>query len=196
MPASSDAVPMLPGLSPIHGRAVEARFDAALMSWDDGVLALREIERRTGLAARLAGCIADPRAPERIARRLDEIIRFRMLVIAAGYEAGNDADSLLADPLLKLAMERLPDHADLCSQPTVSRTENLPDRHALLRMGRAMVDHDCQSFRQVPRRAAGLCALPRAHVHAAQACRGAGGEHVSARRQDPGREAASLQGLL
>ena len=72
-------------------------------------LPIKEIERRTGLAARLAGCIADPRAPERIAHRLDEIIRFRMLMIAAGYEDGNDADSLRADPLFKLAMERLPD---------------------------------------------------------------------------------------
>ena len=83
---------------------------------------------------------------------LDEIIRFRMLMIAAGYEDGNDADSLRTDPLFKLAMGRLPDHADLCSQSTVSRTENLPDGPRLLRMGRAMVDHYCQSFRQVPRR--------------------------------------------
>ena len=33
--------------------------------------------------------------------------------------------------------------ADLCSQPTISRLENLPDARALLRMGRAMVDHYC-----------------------------------------------------
>ena len=33
---------------------------------------------------------------------LDEIIRFRMLMIAAGYEDGNDADSLRTDPLFKL----------------------------------------------------------------------------------------------
>jgi hypothetical protein len=59
---------------------------------------------------------------------------------------------LRADPLFKLAMDRLPEHGDLCSQSTVSRTENLPDRHVLLRMGRALVDHYCQSFRQVPRR--------------------------------------------
>jgi hypothetical protein len=152
MPASADAIPMLPGLSPIHGRPIDARFDGALMSSDRGLLALREVEQRMGLAARLAGCIADPRAPDRIVHGLDEIIRFRMLMIAAGYEDGNDADSLRADPLFKLAMDRLPGHADLCSQSTVSRTENLPDRHALLRMGRAMVDHYCESFRQVPRR--------------------------------------------
>ncbi len=113
---------------------------------------LRAIEQRTALATRLADCIVDPRAPERIVHGLDEIIRFRMLMIAAGYEDGNDADSLRADPLFKLAMDRLPEHTDLCSQSTVSRTENLADRHALLRMGRAMADHYCQSFRQVPRR--------------------------------------------
>ncbi|CAH2606000.1 protein of unknown function (plasmid) [Rhodovastum atsumiense] len=151
MPAITEPTPILPGLSPICGRPIEARFDAALMSSDGGLLVLREVEQRLGIAQRLAACIHDPRTPGRIVHGLDEILRFRMLMIAAGYEGGNDADSLRADPLFKLAMDRLPEHGDLCSQSTVSRTENLPDRHALLRMGRAMVDHYCQSFRQVPR---------------------------------------------
>jgi len=152
MPANDEATAILPGLSPVCGKPIEARFDGVLMSSDGGLLALREVERRLGIARRLAACVHDPRAPERVVHGLDEIIRFRMLMIAAGYEDGNDADGLRADPLFKLAMDRLPDHADLCSQSTVSRTENLPDRHALLRMGRAMVDQYCQSFRQVPRR--------------------------------------------
>lgn len=80
-----------------------------------------------------------------------EIIRFRMLMIAAGYEDGNDADSLRHDPMFKLALDRLPEEAALCSQPTISRTENLPGRRALLRMGRAMVEFYCASFRHVPR---------------------------------------------
>ena len=49
-----------------------------------------------------------------------------------------------------MAAEGVPEEGDLCSQPTISRLENLPDARALLRMGRAMVDHYCQSFRQVP----------------------------------------------
>ena len=154
MPASDDATPALPGLSPICGRPIEVRFDGGLMSSDGGLLVLRQIEQRLGIARRLAACMSDPRAPERIAHGLDEIIRFRMLMITAGYEDGNDANSLRSDPLFKLAMDRLPEHRDLCSQSTVSRAENLPDRHALLRMGRAMVDHYCESFRQVPRRIA------------------------------------------
>ncbi|BAI75254.1 transposase (plasmid) [Azospirillum sp. B510] len=39
-----------------------------------------------------------------------------------------------------------------CSQSTISRMENLSDVRALLRMGRAMVDLYCASFRNVPKR--------------------------------------------
>jgi len=143
---------MLPGLSPVCGKPISARFDTAHLCSDGGLLALREVENRLGIAQRLAACIDDPRAPEKVTHSLDEIIRFRMLMIAAGYEDGNDADALRNDPMFKLAMERLPEGADLCSQPTISRAENLPDARALLRMGQAMVAHYCQSFRHVPRR--------------------------------------------
>ena len=76
-----------------------ARFDGGRLSSEGGLLALREIESRL----RLAACLKDPRAPERVVHRLAEIIRFRMLMIAAGYEDGDDADSLRADPMFKLA---------------------------------------------------------------------------------------------
>ncbi len=141
MPVGVESNPCLPGLSPVCGKTIVARFDGASMSSDGGLLALREVERRLGIASRLAACISDPRAPGRVRHGPDEIIRIRMLMIAAGYEDGNDADSLRSDPMFKLAMGRLPDDADLCSQPTISRLENLPDARALLRMGRAMVDH-------------------------------------------------------
>ena len=142
----------LPGLSPVAGKPIVARFDGGLLSSDGGLLALREIEQRLGIAARVAGCIADPRVPEQVTHQLDEIVRFRMLMIAAGYEDGNDADALRHDPMFKLAMGRLPDDGALCSQPTISRLENLPDKRTLLRMGYAMVDFYCDSFRHVPRR--------------------------------------------
>lgn len=152
MPVRVEPTPALPGLSPVGGKAIVARFDGACMSSDGGLLALREVEQRLDIASRLAGCIRDPRDPSRVVHGLDEIIRTRLLMIAAGYEDGNDADSLRRDPMFKLAMGRLPGGGDLCSQPTISRFENLPDARALLRMGRAMVDHYCHSFRQVPRR--------------------------------------------
>ena len=152
MPVQAKTPPLLPGLSPIGGKSVIARFDGGHLSSDGGLLVLREVEQRLDLARRLAACIVDPRAPERVVHGLDEIIRTRMLLISSGYEDGNDADRLRRDPMFKLAMGRMPGDADLCSQPTISRLENLPDARALLRMGQAMVDHYCQSFRQVPRR--------------------------------------------
>jgi hypothetical protein len=147
-----DVTPFLPGLSPVKGKAVVARFDGGRLSSEGGLLALREIESRLGLADRLATCLKDPRAPERVVHRLAEIIRFRMLMIAAGYEDGNDADSLRADPMFKLALDRLPSDEELCSQSTISRLENLPDTRALLRLGRALIEQYCASFRRVPKR--------------------------------------------
>jgi hypothetical protein len=147
-----DATPFLPGLSPVQGKAVLAHFDGGRLSSEGGLLALREIERRLGLADRLAGCLKDPRMPEKVLHRLAEIIRFCMLMIAAGYEDGNDADALRHDPMFKLELDRLPSGEDLCSQSTVSRLENLPDMRALLRLGRALVEQYCGSFRAVPKR--------------------------------------------
>jgi len=151
-PAMDDVNPLLPGLSPVADKDIVARFDGGALSSDGGVLVLREIERRAGLADRLAGCLEDPRDPVRTQHTLADMIRFRTLMIAAGYEDANDAGALRRDPVFKLALERLPGGADLCSQPTLSRLENLPDVPALIRMGRAMVAAYCAAFRHVPRR--------------------------------------------
>ncbi len=152
MPVTVEATPPLPGLSPVCGKPLIARFDGGQLSSDGGLLALREVEHRLDVADRLAACLDDPRAPERIRHGLAAILRFRMLMIAAGYEDGNDADSLRHDPVFKLALDGLPDGSALCSQPTISRLENLPNTRALLRMARTMVELYCSSFRQVPRR--------------------------------------------
>ncbi len=76
MPATVESTPMLPGLSPVLGREIVARFDADHMSSDGGLLVLREIEQRLGIAKRLAGCIRDPRDPTRIEHGL-KIFRHR-----------------------------------------------------------------------------------------------------------------------
>ena len=64
MSADTHARPPLPGLSPVEGKPIIARFDGSALSSDGGLLALREIEERLGVARRLAACIDDPRAPE------------------------------------------------------------------------------------------------------------------------------------
>lgn len=104
MLASVANTPILPGLSPVAGKSIEARFDGDLLSSDGGLLGLRAVEQRLGIARRLADCIDDPRMPGRVIHGLDEIIRFRMLMIAAGYEDGNDADRLRSDPMFQSSM--------------------------------------------------------------------------------------------
>jgi len=143
----------LPGLSPVGGKPVHLTFDGGRLTSDAGMLLLAEVERRLGLAERLARCLADPRAADRIWHTPAEMIRFRMLLIAAGYPDANDCDSLRIDPAFKMAVGWLPESGlDLCSQPTMCRLENLPGPTALKRMIAAMVELFCDSFEQVPRR--------------------------------------------
>src|SRR3954470_13677899 len=156
MPASAETTATLRGLSPVADKPIIAAFDAEGFSASGGLLTLREIERRLGLAPRLAAHIADPREPTQVVHPTEEIIRFRMLMIAAGYEDGNDADVLRHDPMFKLAMGRLPAGSPLCSQSTISRLESRPDKRTLLRMGYGLIDLYCDSVRQVPRRITGV----------------------------------------
>jgi hypothetical protein len=132
-------------------KKVTASFDGGLLSSDGGLLLLRDAERCLGLADRLAGCLRDPRDPGRVDHGLAEMLRFRMLAIACGYEDADDCDSLRDDPLFKLAVGRAPDSGKaLCSQPTMSRLENSPSRAATARMTAALVDTFCRSFPTPP----------------------------------------------
>jgi hypothetical protein len=153
MHAEVDLTLPLPGLSPVCGKPVVARFDGGQLSSDGGILLLAEVERRLCIAERLARCIEDPRAPDQIRHEVAEMIRFRALAIAAGYPDANDCDVLRRDAAFKMAVGRLPETgADLCSQPTMTRLENLPGPVALKRMMAAMVELFCDSFEAAPRR--------------------------------------------
>jgi hypothetical protein len=148
----NDPMLPLPGLSPVSGKAIAAKFDGGLLPPDGGIPVLREAEQRLRIADRMAACIKDPRAPGQITHGPAGIIRFRLLMIAAGYEDGNGAGTLRCDPMFKMAPDLSPPDRELCPQPSIPRLENLPDARALLRMGRAMADLYCESFRQVPKR--------------------------------------------
>src|SRR5436190_1365304 len=124
-------------------------FDGGQLSSDAGVLVLRGVEKKLGLAARLAACIRDRRKPERIEHPLAEMLRLRMFAIASGYEDADDCDSLRYDPVFKMAVGRLPESGDpLCSQPTMSRLENAPSKIAIARLMAAMMDQFCDSYRR------------------------------------------------
>ncbi len=132
-------------------KRVTAAFDGGRLTSDGGVLLLGVAERRLGLADRLAGLIADRRNPLLIRHGVADILRARMLAIACGYEDADDLDALRGDPGFKLACGRLPDNGmDLCSQPTMSRWENMPSLREVVRLSYALVDLYCASYRCPP----------------------------------------------
>ena len=143
--------PFLPGLSPVAGKELCARFDGGRLSSDGGVLLLREIERGLGLGGMLASCMTDERDPSSTRHSQADMIRARMFAIACGYEDCDDLDVLRFDPAFKLACGRLAESGDdLMSQPTLSRLENAPSWRELGRMGLSLIDLFCDSFKIVP----------------------------------------------
>ena len=106
-----DDTPLLPGLSPVEGPDIHARFDGGALSSDGGVLLLREIERKMGVSDVLASCLADRRDPARVTHSHAAMIRARVMAIACGYEDCGDPDALRHDPAMKIACERVPDAA-------------------------------------------------------------------------------------
>jgi hypothetical protein len=146
------SAPTAPVLSPLNDKPILLNFDGVDMSSDAGLTLLREVERRHDLAGLLASCLTDKRDPGKVRHSFEDILRFRMMMIAAGYEDGNDASELRHDPSFKIALERNPETgAALCSQPTISRMENLPGPRELIRMARAMVRFYCHSFARAPK---------------------------------------------
>src|ERR687894_1468652 len=135
----------------VRGKKLTAAFDGGRITSDGGVMLLSAAERRLGLADRLASVIRDPRDPDRITHSLADILRARIFAIACGYEDADDLDRLRCDPAFKLACGRLPDTGiDLCSQPTLSRIENLPDLRTVMRLGHVLVDLWLSSYAAPP----------------------------------------------
>ena len=144
-----NATSILPCLSPVEGKPLTATFDAGRLSSDGGVIVLREIAKRLGLAETITGPLGDERDPSRVRHSYAEMATARMY--DAGYEDCDDVDTLRFDPALKIAVGRAPESgADLMSQPTLSRLENLADWRALARIELGQIDLYCRSFARPP----------------------------------------------
>ncbi|WP_202920705.1 IS1380 family transposase [Urbifossiella limnaea] len=123
--------------------------DAPLTS-DAGLLPLRQFDDHIGLTAQFAGALHDPRDPDRIDHTVPEMVRSRVFGILAGYADQDDHDTLRTDPVFKLIADRSPTDADLASQPTLSRFENMIDIPSLFRLRDVLIDQLIGSFAQPP----------------------------------------------
>lgn len=110
---------------PHFNRSVKVQATDHRITSNAGVILLREAEHRLGLLDAIAKNIRDPRRPDRIRYRIDELIRERVFAMAIGCSAQDDVDRLAHDPAFRAAVwNRSGDqvvHERLASQPTQSR---------------------------------------------------------------------------
>ncbi|MHB9030027.1 MAG: transposase [Candidatus Latescibacterota bacterium] len=92
----------------IPGKKVVADFSGEQVTSDAGVLELREVADRIGLADHLVRAIHDSRHPGYITHSLRDLLLQHIFQIACGYEDANDANTLRLDPAFKTACDRLP----------------------------------------------------------------------------------------
>jgi hypothetical protein len=97
---------------------------AARLSSDGGLLVIREFDQQLKFSERFSAAIQDSRDPAFTQHALASLVRQRLYGLLADYEDQNDHDELRRDAVFKLVCDRLPDGADLASQPTLSRFEN------------------------------------------------------------------------
>jgi Transposase DDE domain group 1 len=111
----------------VEGRAVEAAFDAGLVTSDAGALLLGAADRAIDLVGRLADCFRDHRRPDLIEHTVGTLIGQRVFGIALGYEDLNDHDELRHDPLMAVLAGKLEakreDCAPVAGKSTLNRLE-------------------------------------------------------------------------
>lgn len=122
----------------LPGSHLDTAFDGPQLTSDGGLCWLSEADTALGLCATLAQQIPEWRH-RAVRHSLETLVRQRVFQIACGYEDQDDADTLRTDPLLKLVCGRVPNDADLASQPTLSRFENAVDGKACYRLAQALV---------------------------------------------------------
>ncbi len=112
-----EITPYLPGLSPVAGKELCARFDGGRLSSDGGVLLFPGIERRLGIAGLPASCLHDERDPASTTHSYADMIRARVFAIACGYEDCDDLDVLR---FCQSAFKRDPQSASKFDPPCMS----------------------------------------------------------------------------
>ena len=102
-------------------RDVRMRFDGGQITSDGGFALLAAVDQRVRATERFAACFADHRTPERIDHSLLDLVRQRILGIAAGYEDLVDHEHLRNDLLLRAVVGQ---DAPLAGKSTLNRLEH------------------------------------------------------------------------
>ena len=124
------------------------RFEDERTSSDGGAILLKATDERIGMIASMAESFTDQRDASRVKHEVQELLSQRIFGIACGYEDGNDAARLAADPVMKTLAGRDPFGEDLASQPSISRFERSATRKDLFRMSTSLMKTVVQAQRR------------------------------------------------
>jgi len=131
----------------VEGRAVEAAFDAGLVTSDAGALLLGATDRVIDLVGRFADCFCDHRRSDLIEHEVGTLVGQRVFAIALGYEDLNDHDELRHDPLMAVLAGKLTarrsDCAPVAGKSTLNRLElsrEEPSRYHKIAYGAAAIE--------------------------------------------------------
>jgi hypothetical protein len=129
---------LLFNLSDFNIKPVEVRFNTEQVSSDGGLLLINEVENQLHPIDKLSSCINDIRNQGYVKHSVNSMLRQRIMQIAAGYEDGNDCNTLRDDGILKICAGQ---EKTLAAQPTMSRFENQPTSTELYKMSKVFVDN-------------------------------------------------------
>src|SRR3989449_1574252 len=108
----------------VEGRAVEAAFDAGLVTSDAGALLLGATDRAMRMTARFAACFHDERRRDLIEHEVATLVGQRVFGIALGYEDLNDHDELRHDPMMAVLAGKLEARREECAPVAGKSTLN------------------------------------------------------------------------
>jgi hypothetical protein len=101
-------------------------FSSENISSDTSMILLEKIERKHRLIKHISDIIPDKRDENIIIHSYYKMLKQRVFLMMQGYEDANDASYLKHDLVLKTIL-----YGDIVSQPTISRFENIFDKHII-----------------------------------------------------------------
>lgn len=128
-------------------RVIDANFEGGAPSSDGGLMLVRQVDRRIGLAAAVADALHDPGDPDRITHALRNLVAQRLYGLVCGYEDLNDHARLRSDPLMQTAVGK---DTELGSSPTLSRLETRATRADIVALNRVLVEQFIASHAAPP----------------------------------------------
>ena len=133
-------------------KPVKIGFTAPELSNLGGMALVSQTDKESGLLDKFASLIPEWRNEQLLVHSIPQLVKQRVLQIAAGYEDTDDCDDLRNDSILKMCVGRTPNDVSLASQPTMSRLENRMTHREQYGMAKMFVEHFISSYKKEPKR--------------------------------------------